>query len=375
MVDAVPRRKCSHVQGKIRVYCSNFFQKDCAELTLKSPGFIFCDLADCPLTFVMTVLRPLSQRRHHWGRGITGAALLHHDSRAGGGAMGRSNGVGSSDDDGGNSRGIRTSQGGGGGREAAQRAGATAIAAGNGGNGGDDGGTTAAASGRPEDIEMDAGIAEAARRRGTAQAATAATASGRIGPCRTHRKRIYALCLSSDTTNTLPEYIGWRDLVPPPKYDSEEGADADADDDYRRRRRRRSHISLEASVHPATRLAATAASTATPEPPPPRLKSTSADGRPPRLVVGAQRGQLRGTFLMVVGGALLNVGQVDVLEDYQLLIVLSGRVLLRFTAEFYIPVESTSIHYLKTRMCIGCLKGFEILDLESLEMQGLLDPF
>ncbi|KAJ7887592.1 hypothetical protein B0H14DRAFT_3430634 [Mycena olivaceomarginata] len=48
---------------------------------------------------------------------------------------------------------------------------------------------------------------------------------------RTHRKRISALRLSSDTTNTLPEYIGWRDLVPPPKYDSEEGADADADDD------------------------------------------------------------------------------------------------------------------------------------------------
>ncbi|KAJ6519141.1 CNH-domain-containing protein [Mycena sanguinolenta] len=153
--------------------------------------------------------------------------------------------------------------------------------------------------------------------------------------------------------------------------------------------------------------------------------------------------------------ALLDVGQVDVLEDYQLLIVLSERQVLTFpldaldpmdpTAglkrakriathtsffkagfclnrvlvcivkstqlsstfkalepieqqvrgrakptfkkllqggndtlkpfrEFYIPVESTSIHYLKTRMCIGCSKGFEIVDLETLETQGLLDP-
>ncbi|KAJ7804556.1 CNH-domain-containing protein [Mycena olivaceomarginata] len=153
--------------------------------------------------------------------------------------------------------------------------------------------------------------------------------------------------------------------------------------------------------------------------------------------------------------ALLDVGQVDVLEDYQLLIVLSERQVLTFPLdaldpmdpnaglkrakriathtsffkagfclgrvlvcivkstqlsstfkalepieqtvrgrakptfkkllqggndtlkpfrEFYIPVESTSIHYLKTRMCIGCSKGFEIVDLESLETQGLLDP-
>ena len=42
--------------------------------------------------------------------------------------------------------------------------------------------------------------------------------------------------------------------------------------------------------------------------------------------------------------------------------------------EFYIPVESTSIHYLKTKMCVGCSKGFEIVDLETLDTQGLLDP-
>jgi hypothetical protein len=37
-------------------------------------------------------------------------------------------------------------------------------------------------------------------------------------------------------------------------------------------------------------------------------------------------------------------------------------------------VESSSIHYLKTKMCVGCSKGFEIVDLETLDTQGLLDP-
>ncbi|KAJ7848633.1 hypothetical protein B0H14DRAFT_2582940 [Mycena olivaceomarginata] len=60
------------------------------------------------------VLRPLSQRQHHWRWGITGAALLHYDC-AGGGTMDRSNGDGSSNsgnNDRDNGRGIRTSQGG-----------------------------------------------------------------------------------------------------------------------------------------------------------------------------------------------------------------------------------------------------------------------
>ena len=37
-------------------------------------------------------------------------------------------------------------------------------------------------------------------------------------------------------------------------------------------------------------------------------------------------------------------------------------------------MESTSIHYLKTKLCVGCSKGFEIVDLETLDTQGLLDP-
>lgn len=38
-------------------------------------------------------------------------------------------------------------------------------------------------------------------------------------------------------------------------------------------------------------------------------------------------------------------------------------------------MESTSVHYLRTKMCVGCSRGFEIVDLETLDTQGLLDPF
>ena len=42
--------------------------------------------------------------------------------------------------------------------------------------------------------------------------------------------------------------------------------------------------------------------------------------------------------------------------------------------EFYIPVQSSSIHFLKTKLCVGCTNGFEIVDLDTLDTQGLLDP-
>jgi hypothetical protein len=42
--------------------------------------------------------------------------------------------------------------------------------------------------------------------------------------------------------------------------------------------------------------------------------------------------------------------------------------------EFFIPTESNSIHFLRTKLCVGCTKGFEIVDLETLNTQGLLDP-
>ncbi|CAH7682043.1 citron-like protein, partial [Phakopsora pachyrhizi] len=42
--------------------------------------------------------------------------------------------------------------------------------------------------------------------------------------------------------------------------------------------------------------------------------------------------------------------------------------------EFYIPTESSLVHFLKSKLFIGCQKGFEIVDLETLDTQGLLDP-
>ena len=51
-----------------------------------------------------------------------------------------------------------------------------------------------------------------------------------------------------------------------------------------------------------------------------------------------------------------------------------GQDSLRVFKEFYIPTESSSIHFLKTKLCVGCTKGFEIVDLETLDTQGLLDP-
>ncbi|GAA5861290.1 hypothetical protein JCM1840_005318 [Sporobolomyces johnsonii] len=47
---------------------------------------------------------------------------------------------------------------------------------------------------------------------------------------------------------------------------------------------------------------------------------------------------------------------------------------LRVFKEFYIPTESSSVHFLKSKLCVGCTKGFEIVDLETLDTQGLLDP-
>ncbi|KAJ3010284.1 UNVERIFIED_CONTAM: RHO1 GDP-GTP exchange protein 2 [Siphonaria sp. JEL0065] len=47
---------------------------------------------------------------------------------------------------------------------------------------------------------------------------------------------------------------------------------------------------------------------------------------------------------------------------------------MKLFKEFYIPTEASSIHILKTKLVVGCTKGFEIVDLETLETQALLDP-
>ncbi|KAI9804541.1 MAG: hypothetical protein M1825_001440 [Sarcosagium campestre] len=46
---------------------------------------------------------------------------------------------------------------------------------------------------------------------------------------------------------------------------------------------------------------------------------------------------------------------------------------LRTLQEFYIPTESSSIHFLKSKLCVGCTRGFEVVSLETLETQSLLD--
>ncbi|KAK5703434.1 RHO1 GDP-GTP exchange protein 2 [Elasticomyces elasticus] len=51
----------------------------------------------------------------------------------------------------------------------------------------------------------------------------------------------------------------------------------------------------------------------------------------------------------------------------------SGQEVLRPYKEFYIPMESNSIHFLRSKLCVGGAKGFEIVSLETLETQSLLD--
>ncbi|KAK3330487.1 CNH domain-containing protein [Apodospora peruviana] len=46
---------------------------------------------------------------------------------------------------------------------------------------------------------------------------------------------------------------------------------------------------------------------------------------------------------------------------------------LRPFKEFYIPTESSSVHFLKSKLCVACTRGFEVVSLETLETQALLD--
>ncbi|RVX69273.1 hypothetical protein B0A52_06866 [Exophiala mesophila] len=51
----------------------------------------------------------------------------------------------------------------------------------------------------------------------------------------------------------------------------------------------------------------------------------------------------------------------------------SGQDALKPFKEFYIPAESTSVHYLRSTLCVGCTRGFEVVSLETTERQSLLD--
>ncbi|KAL8843352.1 MAG: hypothetical protein Q9170_000210 [Blastenia crenularia] len=46
---------------------------------------------------------------------------------------------------------------------------------------------------------------------------------------------------------------------------------------------------------------------------------------------------------------------------------------LRAFKEFYVPAESTSIDFLRSKLCVACTRGFEVVSLETLETQPLLD--
>ncbi|KAF9580142.1 RHO1 GDP-GTP exchange protein 2 [Lunasporangiospora selenospora] len=47
--------------------------------------------------------------------------------------------------------------------------------------------------------------------------------------------------------------------------------------------------------------------------------------------------------------------------------------LFKLYKDFYIPRESNSLHFLRNTLCVGCSKGFELIDLSNLNTQDLLD--
>lgn len=51
----------------------------------------------------------------------------------------------------------------------------------------------------------------------------------------------------------------------------------------------------------------------------------------------------------------------------------AGQDELKPFKEFYIPTESTSIHFLKSSLCVASARGFEVVSLMTLETQSLLD--
>lgn len=51
----------------------------------------------------------------------------------------------------------------------------------------------------------------------------------------------------------------------------------------------------------------------------------------------------------------------------------SGQDALKPFKEFYIPAESSSVHFLRSTLCVGCARGFEVVSLETTERQSLLD--
>ncbi|CAH0039211.1 unnamed protein product [Clonostachys solani] len=53
--------------------------------------------------------------------------------------------------------------------------------------------------------------------------------------------------------------------------------------------------------------------------------------------------------------------------------IAGGQDELKSFKEFYLPSEATSVHFLKSKLCVACARGFEVVSLETLETQSLLD--
>ncbi|RKP20822.1 Dbl homology domain-containing protein [Rozella allomycis CSF55] len=51
-----------------------------------------------------------------------------------------------------------------------------------------------------------------------------------------------------------------------------------------------------------------------------------------------------------------------------------GKENLKLYRKLYIASESLSLFFFKTKLCIGCKKGFEVVDIETITTQELLDP-
>ena len=51
----------------------------------------------------------------------------------------------------------------------------------------------------------------------------------------------------------------------------------------------------------------------------------------------------------------------------------AGQDELKPFKEFSIPTELWSVHFLKSKLCVACSRGFEVVSLETLETQSLLD--
>jgi len=51
----------------------------------------------------------------------------------------------------------------------------------------------------------------------------------------------------------------------------------------------------------------------------------------------------------------------------------AGQDELKPFKEVYLPTEASSVHFLKSKLCVACTRGFEVVSLETLETQALLD--